>query len=82
MRSSRQGDGAGTPGKRINGNSYSQSRTSSARLMLAGKQATTTVYEKETVRDIIPTPAHYEWGTPFLLSLQRCVSLFVSGKSS
>jgi hypothetical protein len=67
MRSSRQGDGAGsreskpmvTPTLSTNTNLVSPPhacRKSRQRLR---------VYDKEMVRYIIPTLAHCEWGTPF-----------------
>ena len=65
-------------GKRTNGNCYSKHKHEPGQpaSCLPESRQRLRVYDKEMVRDIIPTLAHYEWGT------QGCVSLFVSGKSS
>jgi hypothetical protein len=71
MRSSRQGDGAGKSGKRTNGNSYSKHKhePGQAALCLPESRQRLRLYDK--VRDIIPTLAHYEWGTPFCFLAMR-----------
>src|ERR1700678_2190778 len=59
-----------------------QTRTSSARLMLAGKQATTTGVRQGNGPRYHSDAGALRVGNALLLSLQGCVSLFVSGKSS
>ena len=67
MRSSRQGDGAGSRGKRTNGNSYSKHKHEPRQpaSCLPESRRRLRMYDKEMVRDITPTLAHSEWGTPF-----------------
>ena len=54
-------------GKRTNGNSYSKHKhePGQAALCLPESRQRLRLYDKEMARDIIPTLAHYEWGTPF-----------------
>ena len=51
-------------GKRTNGNAYSKHKhePGQAALCLPESRQRLRLYDIETVRDIIPTLAHYEWG--------------------
>ena len=65
MRSSRQGDGAGSRESEQMVTPTPSTNTNLVRPLYACRKAGNDYGCTDKVRDIIPTLAHYEWGKPF-----------------